>query len=129
MSSKLVRRLLWGGVATVAAFVAGATTPREAGAHCADHAGSCGTDWTDYNTWCDYRMGNEACGDWTSYSHVSYSVCSGTCWNGGTTGCCDSPEACWNAPCKPGGCGGGECWYYEYLGSQNIEDCYHCPPY
>ncbi len=130
MANRLVRRFLCGGIATVAAFLAGATTPREAGAHCGDHAGSCDETIPDYNAWCDYStsgVGCDGCGIFHTYTHHVVNNCTGTCYNGGTAGCCSSPEACANEPCKPGGCG-SECWswdsdetvYYPW-------DCGHCP--
>ncbi len=92
----------------VTAFLAGAAdTPTPADAHCGGHAWSCGTT-SDYGTgYCDGWT-------WVQWINVYANECSGTCYNGGTAGCCSSPEACADAPCKPGGCGGPCGFLYDY---------------
>ncbi len=94
------------GSALVGAFVA----PAPAYAHCGGHADSCGQERDEFDgNWCDvwYRGYISA-----QYHHYG-PACSGTCYNSGTAGCCDSPAACADAPCKPGGCG-GDCYMYSW---------------
>ncbi len=105
--AKWLNRTLLGATA----FVGGSaldTTP--AMAHCGDHWGSCGESDLYGGYWCDEQ------GGYTQYKrHDMYANwCSGTCYNGGASGCCDSPEACWDAPCKPGGCGGACAYLYSW---------------
>ncbi len=102
----LFRRVALTAVTSVAAFASGAAVePAPAGAHCGEHDQSCGfTVDEGVSYWC--RLGW-----WMRRDDLYVNDCSGTCYNGGTAGCCDSPEACANAPCKPGGCG-GPCAYY-----------------
>ncbi len=114
MNSFVVRRWLAGGLAAAAAFVSGSVTePAPAGAHCGDHALSCGFTRELANGFCQD-------GQWIDEYDVYWNSCSGTCYNNGTQGCCESAEACKDAPCKPtGGCG-GPCRYafpdYENTG-------------
>ncbi len=85
-------------------LVIGDATP--AYAHCGH---DCGTVRYLYDQHCD-PQGALMISVWEVYNKT----CSGTCYNGGTSGCCDSPEACAGAPCKPGGCGGAcEFLYWE----------------
>ncbi len=104
----IAARVVQGGGFAAAAFVSGATMePAEADAHCGGHGGSCG-DTSVYN--------GETCeggGIYSNYIHY-YNDCSGTCYNGGQ-GCCISPQACEDAPCKPGGCGGPCAYAYTEL--------------
>jgi hypothetical protein len=87
------------------AFVSGAATdPASAGAHCGAHANSCHV-WSYVGTHC---VGGQY---WEQYESWDGN-CSGTCYNGGQDGCCESPEACGDAPCKPGGCTGPCAYYY-----------------
>ncbi len=96
-----VRRVAFGAVPMTAAFASGSTLePAAAEAHCGH---DCGTEWVYIRNWCD---GSTLWAVYHEYNHD----CSGTCYNGGTAGCCDSPEACAGAPCKPGGCGGLCAW-------------------
>ncbi len=94
---------LWAKLALIAAvavaiFMTGAVVaPPEAGAHCGEHAGSCGGYWESTGGYCDGLDWHDT-GNWIEYS------CSGTCYNNNTAGCCESPSACANAACKPGGC-------------------------
>ncbi len=91
-----------------AAFVSGAAVDSSpAGAHCGDHAASCDFTFT-------YRSTSCQAGTWVDWYDQWYNSCSGTCYNGGTSGCCESPEACNDAPCKPGGCGGACGWQGVY---------------
>ncbi len=97
--SMILRRVGLAGLASVAAFASGAAVePAPAGAHCGEHAESCGVTGFLQYYWCSSPV---------RYAHIAYYYkdCSGTCYSGGTQGCCESPEACANAPCKPGGCG------------------------
>ncbi len=106
----MFRRLALTGVASVAAFASGAASdPAPAGAHCGGHSNSCGFTYSYSYSTCDgpYRV---------DVYDVYDNDCSGTCYNGGSSGCCDSPEACADAPCKPGGCGGA----CNYAGSQGF---------
>ncbi len=101
-----VRRVVWGGVMAGAAFLSGsAAEPADAGAHCGDHGGSCGGTWVWKYNYCDGTFMHEV-------DDVYQNNCSGTCYNNNTQGCCDSPDACWNAACKPGGCGGPCAYWY-----------------
>ncbi len=79
-----------------------------AGAHCGDHAGTCGT-----TTYLVYEGCHPQGATWLKVYEVYANNCSGTCV-GGTEGCCDSPDACWDAPCKSGGCGGACGYLYSY---------------
>ncbi len=104
----LFRRLGLTGVTTLAAFVSGAAVdPAPAGAHCGGHDWSCGI--TNYPT---YTYCNQVY--FTQVYDAYVNDCSGTCYNGGTAGCCESPEACADAPCKPGGCGGPCAYLYSW---------------
>ncbi len=101
---KLFRRVAWTGATSVVAFATGAAVdPAPAGAHCGGHSGSCGITDSVTGGYCNHPYYMDVHSTW-------YNDCSGTCYNGGTEGCCDSPEACAEAPCKPGGCG-GPCQY------------------
>ncbi len=109
--TKPIVRLLTGALLAPLTYLTGAATnPSLAGAHCGDHAGSCETG----RLVAGYCGGE--CGDYfTDVYEVYDSNCSGTCYNGGTAGCCESPEACSDAPCKPGGCDYQPCNYrYSY---------------
>ncbi len=78
-----------------------------AGAHCGDHAGSCTSTYL-VDSWClDSETMNRVYEVWAD-------ECSGTCYSAGTQGCCESPEACLDAPCKPGGCGASCQYLYTY---------------
>ncbi len=101
-----INKYFFGGLFAVTAFAAtSAVDTATASAHCGGHSGSCGTT-VEYNgQWCEYSNAHRMEG-YTEY----YNDCSGTCYNGGTAGCCSSPAECESAPCKPGGCGGA-CGY------------------
>ncbi len=103
MSSFAARFVGLSGLA-IAAFASGAVVdPAPAGAHCGGHGGSCGAT--------DIYMGAYCVGtDWVEQTDWFENSCSGTCYNGGQSGCCESPAACNDADCKPGGCGGA-CGY------------------
>ncbi len=110
----MFRRVALGGVTGVAAFVSGAAVdPAPAGAHCGGHANSCQNQYL-VGTWCD-TWSQPGGIMWAQYDRY-WAECSGTCYNGGTQGCCDSPEACADYPCKPGGCG-ASC---AYIGSYQV---------
>ncbi len=111
----LFRRVALTGATSVAAFASGAAVePAPAGAHCGGHNFSC--SWTGVYefTHCVW-VGSGPEGVFMQMDRYGayYNECSGTCYNGGTEGCCDSPEACAEADCKPGGCGGpcGSAYY------------------
>ncbi len=95
-----------------ATFLSGAVlNPETAGAHCGGHGGSC-----ENRVYGDYQcMSNSLYQEVDTYG----SFCSGTCYNG-TQGCCTSPAACADYPCKPGGCDYSNCVYlytqWEWLG-------------
>ncbi len=90
-----------------AAFVSGAAVePSPAGAHCGDHAGSCGFTTYESGSFCQFPADLVVCRD------LYWNDCSGTCYNNMTAGCCASPSACNDEPCKPGGCG-GPCAFYD----------------
>ncbi len=99
---RTARTAILGGFTTTSAFLAGAVVdPAPAGAHCGDHAGSCADTWNYAYTYCNGSHEN------VDVYNVYATWCSGTCYGGGTQGCCASVEACSNEPCKPtGGCGG-----------------------
>ncbi len=119
MNTRVIgRNVVFGALASAAAFVSGsAAEPATAAAHCGGHGLSCGYSVYDGGGYCDYSFPGGP--TWLQYWSYYYNDCSGTCYNGGQSGCCSSPEACADAPCKPGGCGGA-CAYshytWEYLG-------------
>ncbi len=100
MIGKIAKRVLALGATTAAALSGTFTAPAPAEAHCGDHAYSCGYA---------YEYVSDYCTSWPGDYYVVYNAylrnCSGTCYNNNTQGCCDSPAACNDAPCKPGGCG------------------------
>ncbi len=106
---RLVKNLGKFALGGVAFLTGSAMNPAEAGAHCGGHGNSCGWSSANYGNYCDGRYLHET-------HDVYWNDCSGTCYNGGTSGCCASPEACADEPCKPGGCGGacGYAWTEDY---------------
>ncbi len=93
-------------------FVSGTTVTTPAYAHCGDHADSCGAEWDYPNYWCKEEPGwPSGWAEMVTWYHLGH-PCSGTCYNG-NQGCCDSPAACNDAPCKPGGCSSDTCIIYQ----------------
>ncbi len=104
------------GLGTAAFVFGSAVEPAPAGAHCGDHDNSCGYANVYGGGWCDGP-------DWVDRTDYYEKNCSGTCYNG-TQGCCDSPAACNDYPCKPGGCGSACAWHHSnYIYSYNDPDC------
>ncbi len=124
----LLRRVALTGATSVAAFASGAAVePAPAGAHCGAHNWSCGITGVYQYTHCAWVGGAEGGYYLMDYYDGYWNDCSGTCYNGGTAGCCDSPEACANANCKPGGCG-GPCAYYTSWDSFTGGNPQSCSP-
>ncbi len=120
----MFRRVVLTGVSGVAAFASGAAVePAPAGAHCGEHNWSCGFTGVYQYTHCKW-VGGFGEGSYWLYDLYDFywNDCSGTCYNGGTEGCCDSPAACANANCKPGGCGGA-CAYFGSYDTGGEEPC------
>ncbi len=93
------RRVLGSIGLGAAAFASGAAVdPASAGAHCGDHAGSCGLYWVVDYDWCD---GTTRWEKWDGYDRN----CAGTCYNS-TQGCCTSPASCNDYPCAGSGASG-----------------------
>ncbi len=94
-------------LAATAFFAGTGVDPAPAYAHCGGHSGSCDS-FVVADTYCS--------GSHSMYQRIEVWAgdCSGTCYNGGSSGCCTSPEACNDAPCKPGGCGGPCAYMYSY---------------
>ncbi len=109
LKSKPITRVLASLALSPLAFLTGAVTEEsDAGAHCGGHGNHCG-----YTTVMAYYFCHPNYGQMVGMCDYYANDCSGTCYNGGTSGCCDSPEACAEAECKPGGCGGA----CQYLGT------------
>ncbi len=108
----LLKRCFGGAGLAALAFGATSAVPADAGAHCGDHAGSCGGwgwDYTGYSFCNGAQPHIPAPGTWWAKVGYWQKNCSGTCYNG-NQGCCISPEACSDSACKPGGCG-SDCLY------------------
>ncbi len=99
------------------ALVAGAADPAPASAHCGGHGGSCGVTGYAAGSWCSGST-------LVTGTDYYFNDCSGTCYNGGQSGCCISPEACADEPCKPGGCGGACGYWYTNYDYREDPSCY-----
>ncbi len=106
MKISIVRLVQRVGLGVAASLSAAIVAPAPAGAHCGGHAYSCGATPIVIGGHCQGR-------DWYDDLDYYYNDCSGTCYNGGTEGCCSSPEDCAEAPCKPGGCGGACAYWFS----------------
>ncbi len=111
------RRLVKGFGLAAAAFASDAVVdPQPAGAHCGGHAGSCNSEFVDVYVYGDCCGGSLWCDFYSRY----HAGCSGTCYNGGTQGCCQSAAACADQPCKPGGCTDACDWWFDFY-TQNYD--------